>query len=71
MEITLFGPSTVTLLWLLPLFPMKDTFLFCLSTRSLLIFLGDNGPWSEKCDYAGSVGPYTGMWQRTKGNRTF
>ncbi|KAM3847709.1 arylsulfatase G isoform 2-T5 [Vipera latastei] len=36
----------------------EDTFLW---------FTGDNGPWSEKCDYAGSVGPYTGMWQRTKG----
>ncbi|XP_070596387.1 arylsulfatase G isoform X2 [Erythrolamprus reginae] len=36
----------------------EDTFLW---------FTGDNGPWSEKCDYAGSVGPYTGMWQRKKG----
>ncbi|XP_039181306.1 arylsulfatase G isoform X2 [Crotalus tigris] len=36
----------------------EDTFLW---------FTGDNGPWSEKCDYAGSVGPYTGMWQKTKG----
>ncbi|KAM6469471.1 arylsulfatase G isoform 4-T5 [Liasis olivaceus] len=35
--------------------------------HTFLWFTGDNGPWSEKCDYAGSVGPYTGMWQRKKG----
>nr|XP_020646956.1 arylsulfatase G isoform X3 [Pogona vitticeps] len=36
----------------------EDTFLW---------FTGDNGPWSEKCQYAGSVGPYTGIWQRKRG----
>ncbi|KAF7238195.1 Arylsulfatase G [Varanus komodoensis] len=35
--------------------------------NTLLLFTGDNGPWSEKCVYAGSVGPYTGMWQRKRG----
>ncbi|XP_062827231.1 arylsulfatase G isoform X2 [Anolis carolinensis] len=33
---------------------------------TLIWFTGDNGPWSEKCEYAGSVGPYTGMWQRKR-----
>ncbi|XP_032994792.1 arylsulfatase G isoform X1 [Lacerta agilis] len=31
--------------------------------NTLLWFTGDNGPWAEKCEYAGSVGPYTGRWQ--------
>ncbi|XP_061471595.1 arylsulfatase G isoform X2 [Rhineura floridana] len=31
--------------------------------NTFLWFTGDNGPWSEKCEYAGSVGPYTGIWQ--------
>uniref|UniRef100_A0A8D0BYJ5 Arylsulfatase G n=1 Tax=Salvator merianae TaxID=96440 RepID=A0A8D0BYJ5_SALMN len=34
--------------------------------NTLLWFTGDNGPWSEKCEYAGSVGPYTGMWQKER-----
>ncbi|XP_048347764.1 arylsulfatase G isoform X1 [Sphaerodactylus townsendi] len=33
---------------------------------TFLWFTGDNGPWSEKCEFAGSVGPYTGMWQRKR-----
>ncbi|CAI5765689.1 arylsulfatase G isoform X1 [Podarcis lilfordi] len=36
--------------------------------NTLLWFTGDNGPWAEKCDYAGSVGPYTGRWQTRSGN---
>ncbi|XP_053231358.1 arylsulfatase G isoform X5 [Podarcis raffonei] len=35
--------------------------------NTLLWFTGDNGPWAEKCDYAGSVGPYTGRWQTRRG----
>ncbi|XP_042305638.1 arylsulfatase G isoform X3 [Sceloporus undulatus] len=35
--------------------------------RTFLWFTGDNGSWSEKCKYAGSVGPYTGIWQRKRG----
>ncbi|XP_054831829.1 arylsulfatase G [Eublepharis macularius] len=34
--------------------------------NTFLWFTGDNGPWSEKCEFAGSVGPYTGMWQRKR-----
>ncbi|XP_021104280.1 arylsulfatase G isoform X4 [Heterocephalus glaber] len=26
-------------------------------------FTGDNGPWAQKCELAGSVGPFTGLWQ--------
>lgn len=32
--------------------------------------LGDNGPWEQKCQYAGSVGPFTGKWQTNKGTNT-
>ena len=31
--------------------------------ETLLIFTSDNGPWSSKCDLAGSQGPFTGDWQ--------
>lgn len=31
--------------------------------------LGDNGPWEQKCQYAGSVGPFTGKWQTKKGKK--
>lgn len=34
--------------------------------NTFLWFTGDNGPWSEKCEFAGSVGPYTGEWQRRR-----
>lgn len=30
-------------------------------------FLGDNGPWAQKCELAGSVGPFTGSWQVPQG----
>lgn len=30
-------------------------------------FLGDNGPWAQKCELAGSVGPFTGSWQVPRG----
>lgn len=32
-------------------------------------FLGDNGPWAQKCELAGSVGPFTGSWQARQGKR--
>nr|DBA21811.1 TPA: hypothetical protein GDO54_012943 [Pyxicephalus adspersus] len=35
--------------------------------NTLLWFTGDNGPWAEKCEFAGSVGPYVGAWQSTQG----
>ncbi|XP_037666727.1 arylsulfatase G isoform X5 [Choloepus didactylus] len=31
--------------------------------NTLLWFTGDNGPWAQKCELAGSVGPFTGSWQ--------
>ncbi|KAJ0044261.1 hypothetical protein NL108_004035 [Boleophthalmus pectinirostris] len=34
---------------------------------TLIWFTGDNGPWEQKCQYAGSVGPFTGKWQVNKG----
>lgn len=35
--------------------------------NTLIWFTGDNGPWEQKCQYAGSVGPFTGKWQTTRG----
>lgn len=29
--------------------------------------LGDNGPWEQKCQFAGSVGPFMGKWQTSRG----
>ncbi|NWJ08726.1 ARSG Arylsulfatase, partial [Crypturellus undulatus] len=34
---------------------------------TLLWFTGDNGPWAQKCELAGSVGPFVGAWQRPRG----
>ncbi|XP_014402744.1 PREDICTED: arylsulfatase G isoform X4 [Myotis brandtii] len=31
--------------------------------NTFLWFTGDNGPWAQKCELAGSVGPFTGSWQ--------
>lgn len=35
--------------------------------NTLLFFTGDNGPWEVKCNLTGSVGPYTGLWQKNEG----
>lgn len=35
--------------------------------RCVLLCLGDNGPWERKCQYSGSVGPFVGKWQRSRG----
>ncbi|XP_041829529.1 arylsulfatase G isoform X2 [Melanotaenia boesemani] len=35
--------------------------------NTLIWFTGDNGPWEQKCQYAGSVGPFKGKWQTNKG----
>ncbi|XP_029455166.1 arylsulfatase G isoform X6 [Rhinatrema bivittatum] len=35
--------------------------------NTIIWFTGDNGPWSEKCDFAGSVGPFVGAWQTERG----
>ncbi|NWX88062.1 ARSG Arylsulfatase, partial [Nothoprocta pentlandii] len=34
---------------------------------ALLWFAGDNGPWAQKCELAGDVGPFVGAWQRPRG----
>jgi len=31
--------------------------------KTLFFIAGDNGPWEEKCELSGSVGPFIGMWQ--------
>ncbi|XP_051889201.1 arylsulfatase G isoform X5 [Pristis pectinata] len=35
--------------------------------NTLVWFAGDNGPWSEKCEFSGSVGPFEGIWQTQQG----
>jgi arylsulfatase A-like enzyme len=34
--------------------------------ETLVIYTSDNGPWEAKCQYAGSLGPYTGEWMRNQ-----
>lgn len=34
---------------------------------TLVWFTGDNGPWEQKCQFAGSVGPFGGKWQVQRG----
>ncbi|TRZ00346.1 hypothetical protein DNTS_002865 [Danionella cerebrum] len=35
--------------------------------NTLIWFTGDNGPWEQKCQFAGDVGPFVGKWQRSRG----
>lgn len=35
--------------------------------NTLVLFTGDNGPWETKCNLTGSVGPFTGLWQKNEG----
>ncbi|XP_067344213.1 arylsulfatase G isoform X2 [Channa argus] len=35
--------------------------------NTLIWFTGDNGPWEQKCQYAGNVGPFIGKWQTSRG----
>ncbi|XP_038067363.1 arylsulfatase G-like [Patiria miniata] len=38
-----------------------------IESNTLLWFTGDNGPWEQKCEYAGDNGPFHGLWQKQKG----
>lgn len=35
--------------------------------KVFVLCLGDNGPWEKKCQFAGSVGPFQGKWQISRG----
>ncbi|KAG7491762.1 hypothetical protein MATL_G00007180 [Megalops atlanticus] len=35
--------------------------------NTLIWFTGDNGPWNQKCQFSGSVGPFLGRWQTDRG----
>lgn len=39
----------------------------CGKGSTLLWFTGDNGPWMQKCELAGRLGPLLGAWQRAQG----
>ncbi|XP_032653037.1 arylsulfatase G isoform X2 [Chelonoidis abingdonii] len=46
---------------------IKDKVDGCWKENTFLWFTGDNGPWAQKCKLAGSVGPFSGAWQRQRG----
>ncbi|KAM5149637.1 arylsulfatase G isoform 3-T5 [Callospermophilus lateralis] len=46
---------------------IKDKVDHTAKENTLLWFTGDNGPWAQKCELAGSVGPFTGLWQIHQG----
>ncbi|XP_051524145.1 arylsulfatase G isoform X2 [Myxocyprinus asiaticus] len=35
--------------------------------NTLIWFTGDNGPWEQKCQFSGNVGPFVGKWQTSRG----
>lgn len=39
---------------------------FCMN-NTLIWFTGDNGPWEQKCEFAGNPGPFLGKWQISRG----
>ncbi|PIO24201.1 hypothetical protein AB205_0122280 [Aquarana catesbeiana] len=49
--------------------PLNETTLADVLKESGYItgLIGDNGPWAEKCDLAGSTGPFIGAWQTAQG----
>lgn len=38
-----------------------------LEDNTLVILMGDNGPWDKFCEVSGSPGPYTGDWLKANG----
>uniref|UniRef100_A0A8D0H2M5 Arylsulfatase G n=1 Tax=Sphenodon punctatus TaxID=8508 RepID=A0A8D0H2M5_SPHPU len=46
---------------------IKDKVDSTVKENTFFWFTGDNGPWSQKCELAGSVGPFTGAWQQQRG----
>ncbi|XP_021511396.1 arylsulfatase G isoform X2 [Meriones unguiculatus] len=46
---------------------IKDKVDHMAKENTLLWFTGDNGPWAQKCELAGSTGPFFGLWQVHQG----
>ncbi|XP_063098019.1 arylsulfatase G isoform X3 [Cavia porcellus] len=46
---------------------IKDTVDRTAKEHTFFWFTGDNGPWAQKCELAGSMGPFTGSWQTRQG----
>ncbi|EMP40156.1 Arylsulfatase G [Chelonia mydas] len=46
---------------------IKDKVDGCGKENTFLWFTGDNGPWAQKCELAGNMGPFSGAWQRQRG----
>lgn len=46
---------------------IKDKVDHVAKENTLLWFAGDNGPWAQKCELAGSMGPFSGLWQTHQG----
>ncbi|XP_063098020.1 arylsulfatase G isoform X4 [Cavia porcellus] len=50
---------------------IKDTVDRTAKEHTFFWFTGDNGPWAQKCELAGSMGPFTGSWQTRQVSWTF
>lgn len=49
--------------------PLQRCFPLLVSLMGMFLSLaGDNGPWAQKCELAGHLGPFVGAWQRQRGN---
>ncbi|XP_006886461.1 PREDICTED: arylsulfatase G [Elephantulus edwardii] len=46
---------------------IKDKVDHTAKENTFIWFTGDNGPWAQKCELAGSMGPFTGLWQTRQG----
>ncbi|XP_066092243.1 arylsulfatase G isoform X13 [Saccopteryx bilineata] len=46
---------------------IKDTVDHTAKENTFIWFTGDNGPWAQKCELAGSLGPFAGSWQVHQG----
>ncbi|XP_057392943.1 arylsulfatase G isoform X2 [Balaenoptera acutorostrata] len=46
---------------------IKDKVDLTAKNNTFLWFTGDNGPWAQKCELAGSMGPFAGSWQTRQG----
>ncbi|XP_066242769.1 arylsulfatase G isoform X10 [Saccopteryx leptura] len=46
---------------------IKDIVDHTAKENTFIWFTGDNGPWAQKCELAGSLGPFAGLWQVHQG----
>lgn len=51
-----------------PQLPCRVEVPLLLLMGTFLSLAGDNGPWMQKCELAGRLGPLLGAWQRAQGD---